>query len=65
MDIPCSRCERGIPPGEPHWSVNVHREVVEDDGIEVLDAVCYFSFCAECAAQVDLENLVVPERPAR
>ena len=62
MDVPCSRCEKGIPEGVPLWTVSLQKEILKGDEIEVLEATAYYAFCEECAQHVDFENMDLPEK---
>jgi hypothetical protein len=49
-EIPCSRCGRIIPEGEPYWSLCRVREVMVKGEIEVQDALTLAQLCANCSS---------------
>ena len=69
-------CSHNPPPGEPYFSVSVHREVIEDvpafmepdrrvyeQAIDVLECFA-FRYCDTCAEQLDFAAIFVPPRTA-
>lgn len=58
----CDACGRGIPPGQPMWTVNVHKETYDGAAITVLDAAVVKSYCSRCGPERDFTRLTVPKR---
>ena len=50
-EIPCSRCGRIIPEGEPYWSLCRVRETMIKGEIYTQDALSLAQLCASCAGE--------------
>jgi len=58
--VECSECKKQIAQGETVWTVNVHRELLGDDSILVLESDRSKVFCEDCAESRDFSRLTVP-----
>ena len=57
----CCDCQKRIYPGETCWSVDVHREMLEEGmTITVLEATGVLVYCEDCASTRDFEQIAVP-----
>ena len=57
----CSECQKKIYPGEPCWSVNIHREMVEEGmTTTVIEATGALVYCEDCASKRDFGQIAVP-----
>ena len=54
MEVRCWTCEAHIPEGQTYWSIQVTREKIYGDTVEVQAADGWLVLCEECAAGLNV-----------